>query len=162
MPEYEEMLEEQARVIDADETRVWVETESRSGCSSCSSRNCTTSVVASLFGVKRNRFTLNNTIQAKQGDQVVIGIPGQMIVRASVIAYLVPLISMLAMTLLSSSIGMSEGAQSLFAVAGLLLGLVVVRWRTKEGASRQSHGPRLLRVVDNGYRHVVFTKHMRS
>jgi sigma-E factor negative regulatory protein RseC len=158
----EEMIEEQGEVIDVEGDKIWVETKSRSGCSSCSSQSCTTSVVAKLFGVQKNRLLLSNTMQAKAGDQVVIGIPGHLIARASVLAYLVPLVFMLATTMLGSVTGINDGMQSLFALAGLLIGLIVIRWYTKTDFSRQGHGPKLLKVVENGYRHVVFPKHMRS
>ncbi|MES9938994.1 MAG: SoxR reducing system RseC family protein [Candidatus Thiodiazotropha sp. 6PLUC2] len=158
----EEMLEEQGRVVEVVGEKILVETEARSGCSHCSSSNCTTAVVARLFGVQRNRLKLANTMQAKAGDQVVIGVPGRLIARASVLAYLVPLVFMLAATLLGSAIGIDDGMQTLFALAGLLVGLVGVRWYTKTDLSRQAYGPQLLKVVENGYKHVVFPKHLRS
>ena len=162
MAAHGEILEEQARVIKVDDQTAWVETEARSGCSHCTSSDCTTSVVARLFGVQRNRFALHNGIQAKPGDQVIVGIPGRLIARASVLAYLVPLFIMLMLAFLGSLLEMSQGVQSLFALSGLLLGLVMVNRSTRESASRLNHGPQLLRVVENGYRHVVFPKHIRS
>jgi sigma-E factor negative regulatory protein RseC len=158
----EEMLEEQGRVVEVDGEHVWVETEPRSGCSHCSSQNCTTSVVAKLFGVQRNRLLLNNTIAAKTGDQVVIGVPGSLIARTSVLAYLVPLLFMLCTTFLANLIGFNDGLQSLFALAGLSIGVMVIRWYSNNDFLRQTRGPMLLKVVENGYRHVVFPKHMRS
>ncbi|MES9852863.1 MAG: SoxR reducing system RseC family protein [Candidatus Thiodiazotropha sp. L084R] len=158
----EEMIEEPGRVVEVEGENIWVETEARSGCSHCSSQGCTTAVVARLFGVKRNRLKLDNSLQAKAGDQVIIGVPGRLIVRASTLAYLVPLLFMLATTLFSSLFGISDSLQSLFALAGLLVGLMGIRWYTKTDISRQAHVPQLLKVVENGYKHVVFPKHLRS
>jgi sigma-E factor negative regulatory protein RseC len=157
-----EMLEEQARVVEVDGDKVWVEAEARSSCSHCSSQSCTTAVVARLFGVQRNRLILKNSLNAKPGDQVIIGVPGRLIARASVLAYIVPLLFMLAMTLLGSAIGINDGMQSLLAVVGLLVGLMIVRWYTSADTSRKGCAPQLLKIVENDYRHVVFPKYIRS
>ncbi|MCG8097621.1 MAG: SoxR reducing system RseC family protein, partial [Candidatus Thiodiazotropha taylori] len=95
-------------------------------------------------------------------DQVVIGVPGRVIARASVLAYLLPLILMLGLTLLGSALGINDGMQSLLALAGLSIGLLLVRWYTNRDISTPGYGPQLLKVVENGYKHVVFPKHMRS
>ncbi|MCG7960414.1 MAG: SoxR reducing system RseC family protein [Candidatus Thiodiazotropha taylori] len=158
----QEMLEESARVIGVVDDKIWIETESRSGCSQCASSNCTTSVVAKLFGVQKNKLLIDNDLQAKPGDQVVIGVPGRLIARASVLAYLLPLILMLGFTLVGSALGINDAMQSLLALAGLSIGLLLVRWYTNRDISTPDYGPQLLKVVENGYKHVVFPKHMRS
>jgi sigma-E factor negative regulatory protein RseC len=157
-----EMIEERAWVVEVDGDKVWVEAEARSSCSHCSSQSCTTAVVARLFGVRRNRLALKNSLAAKPGDQVIIGVPGRLIARASLLAYIVPLLFMLAITLLGSVIGINDGIQSLLAVVGLLVGLLIVRWYSSANISCQDCAPQLLKVVENGYRHVVFPKHIRS
>ncbi|MCG7929036.1 MAG: SoxR reducing system RseC family protein [Candidatus Thiodiazotropha lotti] len=158
----QEMLEESARVIGVVGDKIWIETESRSGCSQCASSNCTTSVVAKLFGVQKNKLLIDNGLEAKPGDQVVIGVPGRLIAKASVLAYLLPLVLMLAITLMGSALGINDGMQSLLALAGLSIGLLLVRWITNRGVSTPGYGPQLLKVVGNSYKHVVFPKHMRS
>jgi sigma-E factor negative regulatory protein RseC len=157
-----DMLEESARVVGVEGDSIWVETASRSGCSQCASSNCTTSVVAKLFGVQKNRLLLKNPLQAKAGDHVVIGVPGSLIAKASVLAYLTPLIFMLGITLMASALGINDAIQSLLALAGLAIGLLLVRWYTKRDISTPGNGPQLLKVVENRYEHVVFPKHTRS
>ena len=92
------MLEETATVVEVIDGRLIAETESRSSCSHCSTDSCSTSVVAKLFGIRRNRLVMENTLQAKAGDRVVIGIPDNLLVQASVMAYLLPLVVMLGVT----------------------------------------------------------------
>ncbi|PVV24819.1 MAG: hypothetical protein B6D79_10270 [gamma proteobacterium symbiont of Ctena orbiculata] len=147
MSESTTMLEETARVIDVKDGMLLAETESRSGCNHCStSSSCTTSVVAKLFGVKRNRLVMVNSLGAKPGDQVLIGIPDVRLVRASVMAYLVPLLLMLGFTALGDGIGLATIWLSLLALCGLACGFFIV-YRVTRGWSSQRYKPRLLKVV---------------
>ncbi|MES9987825.1 MAG: SoxR reducing system RseC family protein [Candidatus Thiodiazotropha endolucinida] len=140
------MLEETAMVVEANTDYLWVETHSRSGCSQCSS-SCTTSVVSKLFGMKRNRLKLENTLGVVAGDRVVVGIPDELLVRASVWAYLFPLLAMFAVSATGNVMGVDEGAQALLAIVGLAAGFVLVRWHTSRQGTRRRFRPSLLRIV---------------
>jgi sigma-E factor negative regulatory protein RseC len=147
------MLEETATVIEVMGDRLVAETESRSSCSHCSTDSCSTSVVAKLFGIRRNRLVMENSLHAKAGDRVVIGIPDTLLVRASVMAYLLPLVVMLGVTACGDALGMNEIGLSLLAIAGLAMGFFVVRWAIRRGSS-QRFQPRLLRIVAPGWQRV--------
>ncbi|MET0064011.1 MAG: SoxR reducing system RseC family protein [Candidatus Thiodiazotropha endolucinida] len=140
------MLEETAMVVEANKDYLWVETRSRRGCSQCGS-SCTTSVVLKLFGMKRNRLNLENTLCAEVGDRVVVGIPDELLVRASVWAYLFPLLAMFAVSATGGVIGFGEGAQALLAMMGLAAGFALVRWNTSRQGTRRRFRPSLLRIV---------------
>ena len=144
------LLEETAQVNEVRDGLLIVETESRSGCNHCSSNSCTTSVVAKLFGVKRNRLVLQNSIDARPGDRVLIGIPDQLLVRASLSAYLLPLVVMLLVTALGDQAGIDELFLSLLALMGLAVGFLTVRWISRNGNS-QDYQPRLLGIVATDY-----------
>ncbi len=155
------MLEETARVVEVHDGVLVAETLSRSGCSHCSTSSCTTSVVAKLFGVRRNRLLLDNSLGAKPGDQVVIGIPDQLLVRASLTAYLLPLVVMLVITALGDMVGLNELLLSLLALVGLAVGLFTMRWVSRGGSS-QDYEPRLLRIVAPDYQRVEMPTLTRS
>lgn len=155
------MLEETARVIDVTDDLLTAETESRSGCSHCSANSCTTSVVAKLFGVRRNRLVMKNSLGARPGDQVVIGIPDQLLVRASLMAYLMPLLFMLGVTALGELAGIDGFVLSLLALVGLALGFFTIHWASRSGPSKR-YEPRLLRVVAEGYQRVDIPTYTRS
>jgi sigma-E factor negative regulatory protein RseC len=140
------MLEETARVVEVKDGLVLAETESRSGCNHCSSGSCSTSVVAKLFGVRRNRLVMENSIGARPGDQVVIGIPDALLARASVLAYLMPLFLMLGLTALGDQFGLAPIWLSLLALSGLVIGFYMV-YRMTRGWSAQRYRPQLLRLV---------------
>jgi sigma-E factor negative regulatory protein RseC len=154
------MLEETARVIAVRDGLMIAETESRSACNHCSSEGCTTSVVAKLFGVRRNRIVMVNSLDAKPGDQVVIGIPNQVLSRASVTAYLLPLLLMLSVAGLGDLLGMNELLLSLLALNGLAIGFFIARRLSRRSSSH--YEPCLLKIVEPGYQRVEIPTLTRS
>jgi sigma-E factor negative regulatory protein RseC len=140
------MLEQDATVIESRDGLVWVEAVARSSCSQCSTSSCSTSVISKLFGVKRNLLQMENTLHAKAGDQVVIGIPDSVLVKASLWAYMAPLFGMVMAALMAQSQGLSDGEQGVVAVIGLLTGLIIVGRLTRATKQRSTFDPLLLRI----------------
>ncbi len=142
------MLEETVTVVAVQGDYLLAESQTRSSCSHCgSASSCSTSVIAKLFGEKKNLLRLPNSLEARQGDRVVIGIPDDLLVRASLWAYLLPLLSMIIATLVGNQIGAGDGAQVLFALAGLAGGFILQRRYTQGEKSRQQFEPKLLRIA---------------
>jgi sigma-E factor negative regulatory protein RseC len=143
------MLEEIGKVVKVERGAILVETQSRSACSHCSTEGCTTSVVAKLFSIKHNRLHLENSLGAKLGDQVVIGIPDDLLVRAALWAYLLPLMGLLAGPAVGGVLGASEGVQGLLALGGLAVGFYILHWSTRNLSSKRRFKPHLLRLADS-------------
>jgi len=143
------MLEEIALVVKSTPEQLWIETQTRSSCSHCSSRSgCGTSVLAKLFSVKHSQVQLDNSLGVKSGEKVVIGMPDELLIRAAVRVYLLPLLAMVLMTILANIAGAGDGIQSLSGLAGLAIGFILLRQHSKGTASHQHFKPRLLRLVD--------------
>lgn len=155
-------MEETGTVVAAREDTLWVEIQARSSCSLCSSSSCTTSLVAQLFNMKRNQVALENTLGATVGEQVVIGIPDELLVRASVLAYLLPLVVMITAALLGGTLGAGDGIQSLLALAGLAIGLFLVHRATQSKALQQRFKPQLLNVAGQAHVQVDISQRTRS
>ena len=155
------MLEEIAYVVAVQESLLIAETQSRGACSHCRTASCTTSVVAKLFGVRRNRLVMENSLGARPGDQVRIGIPDRTLVLASLMAYLLPLLCMLGTTALGKLAGVSEFFLSLLALVGLAMGFFIVH-RVSRGGLSHRYEPRLLRIVAPGPQWVDMPTLMRS
>ena len=141
------MLETNGTVVEVDREFIWVETRPRSACSSCGTGGCTTSVLARLFGARPSRLRLQNSLQARVGQQVVVGIPDSVLVNASVLAYLVPLLAMLFAGTVAAWTGLGELAQVAMILSGLLAGIALVGRITGSQRSRARYAPRLLRVA---------------
>lgn len=142
------MLEQTGIVTDTDATSLWVETRAVSGCSSCSSGSCGTAAVSKLLGGKRTRLQLPNSLAARPGDTVVIGIPEGVLVRSALSAYLLPLLLMIGAALSGQLLGGGEMLQGLLALAGLAVGFMLVRRLSGNRADdRFGMQPRLLRLA---------------
>ena len=144
------MLEERGTVVEVRGDTLWLETQARSSCSHCASGSCAPSVVSKLFGVKRNRLQLANELSAGVGDRVVIGIPDRLVVRASLRAYLLPVLVMLHAAALAHALGLGEGLQGLLAAGGLAIGFALVRAMSRSAASARQFRPRVLRIAEPG------------
>lgn len=92
-----EMVEEQGVIVSLEGQMANVAPLSQPGCQSCSSSGvCGTSLLKPLFGNKQRMLAAENTINAKPGDQVVIGLNRTALVFASLMVYLLPLILLVA------------------------------------------------------------------
>lgn len=118
-----DMLEGTARVVAVTGGTVWLEAESQSSCGSCSTKKgCGVSVLSGVMGNKAVRFRMPNDFNGRIGDRVVIGIPEGAVVRASMLAYLLPVVAMIAGALIATGLGGGDAGAAIGAVIGLALG----------------------------------------
>ena len=148
------MIEEHAQVVAVNDGDVWVETQRRSACGQCAAnKGCGTATLAKVLGNKRSRVrALNPTsVSVAVGDEVVIGIDEQALVRGSLAVYTVPLLSLFIFGLLGQTlgtqllIGSSELMTIGFSVVGLVLGFLWVRRFTTRIGNDDRYQPVLLR-----------------
>lgn len=121
------MIEETAIVVDINDDGVWVETQRKSACSSCSvNKGCGTSALSKVVGNRSNRVRVISPVDVSIGESVVIGIKESALVRGSFAVYMIPLILMFWLALLGEWLAQqylwSEGLTSML---GGLLGLVL-------------------------------------
>ena len=121
------MVEEQAFVVDVEGEFVWVERERSSSCGGCAAnKGCGTATLQKVMGNKRSRIRAINPIHAKVGDQVVVGLEEQALLRGSLLAYIMPLIMMFLGALLFEAFFASEGLTIFGGIAGLAAGFAVL------------------------------------
>lgn len=140
------MIVETGKVVALKGDRVWVQTIRASACQSCAARSgCGQKVLAAATGGRANQILVANTVSARVGDEVTIGIDEQALLGASLIVYAIPLLLMLIATVLGHLLsgGQDSGAM-LAAGGGLGLGFLVVR--KLQGAGKTGYEPRLVRV----------------
>jgi sigma-E factor negative regulatory protein RseC len=150
------MIEEHAQVVALDKGNVWVETQRRSACGQCAAnKGCGTATLSKVLGNKRSRVrTLNpKATHVSVGDEVVIGINEQALVRGSLAIYMVPLLALFVFGLLGQALSrqlLMENPDMLSIIFGLLglgLGFVWVRRFTRIIAADERYQPVLLRRV---------------
>jgi sigma-E factor negative regulatory protein RseC len=87
------MIEESAVVVRINNHQVWVESGQNSACGGCMQKaSCTTSAIGSV--IKKKSVPVDSDIQLKTGDQVMVAIDENLLLRASLLLYLVPLIAL--------------------------------------------------------------------
>jgi sigma-E factor negative regulatory protein RseC len=87
------MIEELAVVVKIENHQVWVESGQNSACGGCLQKaSCTTNALGSIL--KKKSVPVDSGIQLKTGDEVIVAIDENLLLRASLLLYLVPLIAL--------------------------------------------------------------------
>lgn len=150
------MIEEHAHVVALDKTDIWVETQRRSACGQCAAnKGCGTATLSKVIGNKHSQVrTLNpNATQVAVGDEVIIGIEEQALVRGSLALYTVPLLALFVFGLLGQVLATQLLMQNqdilpiVFGIFGLAVGFMWVRRFTRAIADDKRYQPVLLRRV---------------
>jgi sigma-E factor negative regulatory protein RseC len=149
-----------ARVVSVDGGTAWFEPEQTTSCGHCaSSAACGAGSTATGSGsgigsiarrIEFRRFALDNASGLHVGDRVVVGVDDRSLIKASLTAYAIPLVTAL------TAGGMTQGAygDDLLTMAamvtglfgGLLIARIVARTLTRHGEL----SPRFLRRAAPG------------
>ena len=122
------MITQPAKIIKETDTSYLVETLPKSACAKCDAgEGCGGGILAKAFSNKSYQLTLEKKfIQTKSKPQlddfIQIGIPSSLIVRASIIMYLLPLLLML---LVAGLAGYFIANTDIYTVPAAALGLIV-------------------------------------
>jgi sigma-E factor negative regulatory protein RseC len=125
------MIEKAAVVISTNQGYAWVASDDMAACGSCSSSKtggCSSPSLQFFSQEKVEKVQVSNPFHAKPGDQVIVGLPSDGLLKSSLLAYLLPLISLLIFAFLGNevfilmSISGELGAAAM-GFTGLLVGL---------------------------------------
>ncbi|WP_409523726.1 SoxR reducing system RseC family protein [Nitrincola sp. MINF-07-Sa-05] len=144
------MLEEAALVTRVKGAGISVKTVRKSACDSCQSEaGCGQKRITQLLIREATDMSIDNPdgVEVEVGNQVLIGLNEGALVRASLILYLLPLVTMILAVLVSSQLVEHELLQVLAAVVGLLAGFLCGRILSARLLSTGDYRPVLLRVV---------------
>jgi sigma-E factor negative regulatory protein RseC len=87
------MIEEVAVVVKIENQQVWVTSGANSACGGCQQQaSCTTNALGSVL--KKKLVPVDCDIKLKTGDEVIVAIDENLLLRASLLLYLVPLIAL--------------------------------------------------------------------
>lgn len=128
------MIEERAEVTAVNPPYAMVVTQRRSSCSGCSTQGCGTGALSQVFAARSQEMRVLNPIDARAGEQVVLGLEEGALLRGSLAVYIVPLLTMLAGgvlgEVLAPSLALEQASEYLSlpaALAGLAAGFLWVR-----------------------------------
>jgi sigma-E factor negative regulatory protein RseC len=121
------MIFETGTVVSKNQDSLMVETIQRSTCDSCSAqKGCGQTALTKLTGTKNEIRVLSGDFRLdslRLGQSVTIGIPEHIVVKGSLLVYLVPVIGAVAGAWMLGDQGKTL-EQDLFSILGALIGLV--------------------------------------
>jgi sigma-E factor negative regulatory protein RseC len=157
------MIEETAVVVNASQGYAWVRPEKSSGCGSCSSKSsCSSTSTLSLFKKDENVLKkVVNSVHAKPGDKVVIGLESGDLLKSSLLAYILPLVSLILFAIagqffFSQLNYNAEIGAMLFGVAGLFAGFGFADMLVHRFSAKKDFEPVILRLQDDAPHIVEF------
>jgi sigma-E factor negative regulatory protein RseC len=124
------MIEELAVVVKIENYQVWVEGGQNSACGGCLQKaSCTTNALGSVL--KKKSVRVDSDIELKIGDNVMVAIDEAVLLQASLLLYLLPLIALftgagVADWLLADNIKYADLWIAASAISGFLLCLWLI------------------------------------
>lgn len=146
------MITETAIVVFVDADQTLIETQRQSTCGKCSaSKGCGTSVLSKVVGNKFSQMKAINNINAQVGDEVIVGLTEQTLLKGAFMAYLSPLLYLFFFSFVGQFITSklqldnSEFVVISFAVLGFYLGLRKLKHFSKAIAEDENYQPVILK-----------------
>lgn len=125
-----------------------IETQRVSACGHCNvGDSCGTSVLAGLFSGRSNQVRLLNHLGLSIGDTAVIGINQSVLLITAVLAYMLPLVLMIAFSVIANLSMLSDGINFIFSLLGLFVGMQITN-RIMRGKEYQTQEIVLLRSAE--------------
>ncbi|MDD5320677.1 MAG: SoxR reducing system RseC family protein [Methylococcales bacterium] len=122
------MIEELAVVVKIENQQVWVESGPNNACGGCQQKaSCTANALGSVL--KKKSVPVDSGIQLKTGDEVIVAIDENLLLRASLLLYLLPLIALFTGAAIADWLLADNALHADLWIAGsALLGFLLILW----------------------------------
>lgn len=118
------MIETRARVVAVASGTVWVEAAAQQGCAACQSRSsCGVSALGRFFSRSKPPVAVPCAQPMQPGDTLVLGLAESDLLRAGLLAYLLPTLLAVAGAIAANLAGHGDGAAAAATLAGFAVGL---------------------------------------
>lgn len=142
------MLEEHGVVVKVEDEFAWIQTQRHNACGHCHSKDsCGTASLSQVLGQKTTYVKVLNALSARVGDNVVVGLEEQALLRGSLVIYFLPLLCLFAAAIFAETWFQFEPLTMLFGIAGLVAGLFWVKRITANMADDARYQPVILRIT---------------
>lgn len=124
------MIETTATVIKIDDQHIWVASNPSSACDACRQKtSCASNVLGSV--AKQKSVLVDSPFALTLGDEVLIGVDEKLLLRSSLLLYLLPLLGLfigagVAESILTDNTPYRDVWQASSALMGLLLALWLI------------------------------------
>jgi sigma-E factor negative regulatory protein RseC len=146
------MVEGIAQVVAIEGTMAWLVPEQGTSCGGCASGSaCGAKGIGTVASrLEQRRFQLVNDAGLRVGERVVLGIHENALLRASITAYLIPLVALLiAGAFAQWAVGRDTITMAAM-LAGLVFGLWLARLRAGRLMAKGELAPRFIRRARAG------------
>lgn len=145
------MIQAHATVAEAGPGYVCLDIQHQSACGSChASAGCGTATLAKVWSGRSIRVRAMSVLPLQTGDAVIVGLADGVLLQGALLAYLLPVVLLLAGALLGESVfaGAGEEPVILLGALGLGLGFLVVRAVSRRFRDDPRYQPVVLRRLD--------------
>ncbi len=121
-------IETRTRVVSVGPGKVWVEASSQQGCAACHAQSsCGVSGLGKFLGRNRPPVALACDLPLEPGDRLVLNLAESDLLRAGLLAYLLPALLSVAGAIAATLAGLGDAAAAAATAAGFAAGLAVAR-----------------------------------
>jgi sigma-E factor negative regulatory protein RseC len=122
------MIETRARVVSISNGKAWVEASSQQGCAACQSQSsCGVSGLGKYFGRNKPPVAVACELAVQPGDSLVLSLAESDLLRAGILAYLLPTVLSVLGAITTSLFGLGDAAAVAAMLAGFAAGLAIAR-----------------------------------
>jgi len=118
------MLETRAVVVSVHSHGALVQADQGNGCGQCNGKGCGVGKLSQMFCDKPRQFQVDNPINARVGDEVIVSVADGAVLRGIGLLYGLPLLLLIVAASLGSTLGSEDGHSDGYAAIGALVGLV--------------------------------------
>ncbi|MBV1888955.1 MAG: SoxR reducing system RseC family protein [Proteobacteria bacterium] len=150
------MIEQSAEIVEIGFGSIWIKAPRQTVCGSCAAQSsCGQNLWSKFFEDRQDpvevKFDASRHNDLIVGNQVVIGIPESVVVKGSLLVYIMPLITMLVAVVAGRTIwGQSDTVTIFCAATGLAAGFILTRSHAKKSKNNPDLQPVLLEVLNQG------------
>ncbi|MBR7889446.1 SoxR reducing system RseC family protein [Marinomonas sp. A79] len=141
------MIEETGQVLSVEDGFADVETIRTSSCTACRARHgCGHHAIAQVSSANRMRMKAIDPLAVEVGQRVVVGIPEDTLLQASVWMYMIPLLGLVLGAVFPSLWSGGSEIAVLFSVVGFAGGLLLAKRKSQHEMNNLDYYPKILRI----------------
>ncbi|MGN0921818.1 MAG: SoxR reducing system RseC family protein [Cellvibrio sp.] len=144
------MVIEHGTVVAVEQEGVWVEAVRKSVCAGCKARQGCGQGLLSKYSQHQGYLWIlksNVSTPVNPGDEIEFGLPDDVIVKSSMIIYLVPLVLLLVGVVAAHNLMPGDGPAVIGAFLGLITGGILTKMHARRVRSDLRYQPQLISVV---------------
>ena len=142
------MIKKSGTVLSTGKKFVEVETIRTTSCHACRARHvCRHDAIAPVLVSNRMRIKAIDAFDVQVGQKVMVGIPEDTLLQASLWMYLVPLLGLVAGAAVPSLCHASSGVSATLALVGFVSGLWLAKRKSQKEENNPNFYPKILRIT---------------